>query len=136
MRADKDIDYDDAGVADNETLLRLLCSPLFYDEATGQVNADTFDLRMLGRQQKLPEHYVSIGRECKFSNAQEKLHYLQFGYVKNSAPYHIGMYYAESDEKYFKGPLPKNNPEILMMLTDLAAMIEDNIQKAPPRDKD
>jgi hypothetical protein len=169
MRSDKSIDYDAPSIGDKETLIRLLCSPLYYDEATGQVSIDAFDLRMLGRKQNQPEHYASLGREKFFANKEERQHYLQVGYtvwddkewdsnryygygtflaceakaissrielwpLKGSAPYHIGLFYTASEDAYYKGPLPKDDTEILFMLSELAEMIEDNIEKAPERE--
>lgn len=170
MRRDKRIDYSADHITDDEVIIRLLCSPLYYDETTGQVNIDAFDLRMMGRLQDQPEHFASIGRENKFQDDDEKQRYLQFGYavwddkewnhnryygygtllasqaravsrkielwpLVGSPAYHAGIFYADSDDDYFKGPLPKNDPEILEMLSGLAALIEDNIHVAPSRDK-
>ena len=166
MRTDKKIDYLSERIADDEVLLRLLCSPLYYDETTGQVNVDAFDLRMMGRTQDQPEHFASVGRDSKFKDDEERQHYIQLGYsiwndkdwesntyygygtfvagearainnrielwpLQNSAPYHIGLFYAASCDEYFKGPLPKEDPEILAMLSDLAELIEKTIQKVP-----
>lgn len=168
MRTHKKIDYAANTIEDSEHLLRLLCSPLYYDETTGQVNVDAFDLRMMGRLQDQPEHFASIGRDDLFNDDNERQNYLQFGYavwddkgwnpnyyygygtfkagdarrvsnriefwpLKRSATYHIGLFYAKSEEEYFKGPLPKDEPEILIMLSELAALIEKTIQKAPER---
>ena len=58
MRRDKKIDYSAESIADDEVIMRLLCSPLYYDETTGQVNIDAFDLRMMGRLQDQPEHFA------------------------------------------------------------------------------
>jgi len=170
MRVDKKIDYAERIVEDSEHLLRMLCSPLYYDEATGQVNLDAFDLRMMGRLQDQPERFASVGRDGQFHDDNERQHYLQFGYtvwddkdwnpnhyygygtfkagdaravsnriefwpLKGSAAYHVGLFYAKSEDEYFKGPLPKEDPEILLMLSGLASLIEDTIQKAPERNK-
>ena len=71
-----------------------------------------------------------VGRAKTISNR------IEIWPLKNSAAYHVGMCYAESDETYFKGPLPKDNPEILLMLSELSEMIEDSIIKAPIREED
>lgn len=34
MRTSDEIDYNEGKVSDEETLIRLLCSPLFYNEQT------------------------------------------------------------------------------------------------------
>ena len=164
MRTDKKIDYSASSVTNDEVLIRLLCSPLYYDEVTGQVSIDAFDLRMMGQKGNQPEHFASIGRDSNFVDNTERLHYLQAGYsvwdgkewnpnsylffagqvkaiskrielwpLKQSAAYHIGLFYAASEDTFFKEPLPKDNPEILLMLSELAELIEDNIHKAPPR---
>ena len=62
MRTTPEIDYDADKIGSEETLIRLLCSPLFYNEQTKQVNIDAFDLRMLGKR---PETYVSLGRKSE-----------------------------------------------------------------------
>lgn len=168
MRTDKAIDYQAPAIVDNEVLIRLLCSPLYYDETTGQINVDAFDLRMLGRLQNQPEHYASIGRDMKFANDDERQRFLQGGYaiwddkdwnpnsyfghciihagearavsdriefwpLKGGADYHIGLFYAKSFAQYFKGPLPKEKPEILAMLAELAELAEANVFKAQSR---
>ena len=77
MRTDHEIDYDAEKVGKKEMLIRLLCSPLYYDEQTCQVNIDAFDLRMLG---KSPETYVSIGRKSKLETEEKFKNFIEKGY--------------------------------------------------------
>jgi hypothetical protein len=39
------------------------------------------------------------------------------------------MFYAKNDSEYYAGTLPKNNPEILEMLYDLAQMLSKRVTK-------
>ncbi|MBO4772721.1 MAG: hypothetical protein J5595_09295 [Bacteroidales bacterium] len=159
MRTSDEIDYNEGKVSDEETLIRLLCSPLFYNEQTHQVNLDAFDLRMLGKR---PETYVSLGRkkfldtEAQFNtflqkgfqiwNPKKKDKYYGYGEfmcaealsispkieinpLKGNDQSHIGMFYAKDENQYYSGPLPKHDPEILEMLSDLAAMLSDKVVK-------
>jgi len=159
MRTSTDIDYDADKIDIEETLIRLLCSPLYYNEQTKQVNIDAFDLRMLG---KYPETYVSLGRESKLEFKDQFKHFLEKGYqiwnakkknkyfgygefecsqavsisskieinpLKGNDKAHVGMFYAKNDSEYYAGPLPKNNPEILEMLYDLAQMLSKRVTK-------
>lgn len=157
------IDKSAAIVENNEILLRLLCSPQFYDEQQGIVNIDVFDLRMLGSNGDIPEEYVSLGRNKYLNSPEEFKKYLLLGNIikwppnepKNkfyghgsflcqdarevhnmieihpllkSKEYHIGLFYAKSENEYYRGPLPKDsNLEILEMLMDLADLL--SVQK-------
>lgn len=56
----KQIDSTAESIKNEETLVRLLCSPSYYDEKTGLVNPDAFDLRILPSGK--PEEYVSLQR--------------------------------------------------------------------------
>lgn len=49
------------------------------------------------------------------------------------AAQHIGMFFAKDEDEYFKGPLPKENPDILEMLSDLSDLINDSVVVAPVR---
>ena len=159
MRTSDEIDYNGEKVLDDETLIRLLCSPLFYNEQTHQVNLDAFDLRMLGKR---PETYVSLGRKKEFDTETQFNTFLQKGFLiwnpkkkdkyygygeflctdalsvskrieinplKGNDKSHIGMFYAKDENNYYSGPLPKNDPEILEMLSDLAAILSDKVVK-------
>lgn len=159
MRTSDEIDYNEGKVTDEETLIRLLCSPLFYNEQTHQVNIDAFDLRMLGKH---PETYVSLGRKKELGTEAQFNKFLQKGYqiwntkkkdkyygygefacaealsispkieinpLKGNDKSHIGMFYAKDENNYYSGPLPKSDPEILEMLADLAAMLSDRVVK-------
>lgn len=159
MRTTPEIDYDADKIGSEETLIRLLCSPLFYNEQTKQVNIDAFDLRMLGKR---PETYVSLGRKSKFIDEDQYKQFLEKGFriwnakktdkyygygefqcsqaltisnaieihpLKGDDKAHVGMFYAKNDSEYFAGPLPKNNPEILEMLYDLAQMLSNKVTK-------
>lgn len=66
------IDRDADAIGEEETLIRLLCSPLYYDAVLGIVNIDAFDLRMLGSLRNIPEQFVSLGRK-KFLDSEKKL---------------------------------------------------------------
>lgn len=78
MRTSPEIDYDADKIGSEETLIRLLCSPLYYNEQTKQVNIDAFDLRMIGKR---PESYVSLGRKSKFIDEDKKKNFLKRGSV-------------------------------------------------------
>ena len=67
-------------IKDDETLIRLLCSPLFYNKETNIVNIDAFDLRMF-KSGKL-EKYVSLARPSCFESEDALSKYLsEKGYV-------------------------------------------------------
>ena len=66
-------------VSDDETLIRLLCSPQYYDEEQGIVNPDAFDLRMLGKNKDKPEPFVSLGRKVFLATKEQMDDYLSFG---------------------------------------------------------
>lgn len=68
------IDPNALPVNDDETLIRLLCSPLYYDAENDLVNNDAFDLRIL-KSGKL-ETYVSLARLKMFSSQDEINQYL------------------------------------------------------------
>ena len=72
------IDSEALAVEDDERLVRLLCSPLYYDRQTGMVSPDAFDLRILGKNKDKPESYVSLGRML-YLDSKEKFD----GYVAN-----------------------------------------------------
>ncbi len=159
MRTTPEIDYDADKIGSEETLIRLLCSPLFYNEQTKQVNIDAFDLRMLGKR---PETYVSLGRKSELLDEDKYKQFIEKGFriwnskktdkyygygefqssqalsisdaieinpLKGDDKAHVGMFYAKNDKEYFAGPLPKNNPEILEMLYDLAQMLSNKVTK-------
>ena len=159
MRTSPEIDYDADKIGNEETLIRLLCSPLYYNEQTKQVNIDAFDLRMLGKR---PETYVSLGRESELATEDKYKQFIEKGFriwnpkktdkyygygefrcsqalsindaieinpLKGDDKAHVGMFYAKNDDEYFAGPLPKNNPEILEMLYDLAQMLSNKVTK-------
>lgn len=159
MRTSPEIDYDADKIGSEETLIRLLCSPLYYNEQTKQVNIDAFDLRMLGKR---PETYVSLGRKSELLDEGKYKQFIEKGFriwnskktdkyygygefqcsqalstsdtieinpLKGEDKSHIGMFYAKNDDEYFAGPLPKNNPEILEMLYDLAQMLSNKVTK-------
>ncbi len=159
MRTTPEIDYDADKIGSEETLIRLLCSPLFYNEQTKQVNIDAFDLRMLGKR---PETYISLGRKSELLDEDKYKQFIEKGFriwnskktdkyygygefqcsqalsisdaieinpLKGDDKAHVGMFYAKNDKEYFAGPLPKNNPEILEMLYDLAQMLSNKVTK-------
>lgn len=165
----KQIDYTGEGVLGSELLVRLLCSPLYYNTTTNQVNPDVFDLRMLGPKRDNKETYVSLIRKEKCIDEAEFYSVLEVGYdiwdkkswennsyygygtfvcqdalsVKDiieiwplvrSKEHHVGLFYAKSNDEYYEGPLPKDDPEILEMLVDLSDLIANSIEKAPERE--
>jgi hypothetical protein len=80
MRQNNKIDYTAEPIGEEEFMIRLLCSPLYYDKATHIVSAEAFNLRMMGREANTPEQYASLGRK-KVLEAEETLDgYLQVGY--------------------------------------------------------
>lgn len=143
-------------IENSETLLRLLCSPQYYDETLDIVNPDAFDLRILPSGH--PEDFVSLGRKI-YLDTKEKLNdYIDLGHrikwpsfnppnqytafgefncedarevhpmvdiktLKKGPSWHVGLYYAKSDGGHYTGPLPKTDPEILEMLSDLADLL-------------
>lgn len=44
---------------------------------------------------------------------------------------HTGVFYRDTEDSYFRGPLPIGIPEILEMLSDLASLITDSVVVAP-----
>lgn len=50
------------------------------------------------------------------------------------ATQHLGMFYAKSEDEYYKGPLPKGQLEIFEMLSDLAGLISGTVSIAPARE--
>ena len=167
MRTSKKIDYDAEAIGDGETMIRLLCSPLYYDRETHIVSAEAFNLRMMGRNQTEHEQYASLGRKPVLEEEGHLEDYLQLGYqvwdnkeweVNEYAGYgtfvcdearkvkpsrieinplvggnkgHVGLFYVKSDEEYFKGPLPKDQAEILEMLGELSRLIANTIVETP-----
>ncbi|MCQ2082450.1 MAG: hypothetical protein MJZ11_12400 [Lachnospiraceae bacterium] len=142
-------------ICSEESLIRLLCSPWYYDENKKCVNPDAFDLRVL---QSGLEEFVSLGRFTGFENETDIKEFLfglgpkiwkkdnsnsYWGYgtfkcgdalevndkieihpLQNSKSHHVGMFYKKSDNEYYRGPLPKDDIEILEMLSDLADLLE------------
>lgn len=162
MRTHKEIDTSTGCVDGTVSLIRLLCTPLYYNEMTRQVNPDAFDLRLTGKNHDQKETFVSLIRRDKFDDDESFLSALEVGYViwdkkpwetnryygygtfvcqealavndmieiwplLQSKEYHVGMFYAKSDDEYYSGPLPKDNPDILEMLSDLADLISDTV---------
>lgn len=141
----------------NEQLIRLLCSPSFYDKEKNQINPDTFDLRKL--PSGTPEEYVSLGRVKYFETPEKKANYINLGIkihwpngntfsaygefncedarevhemieispLKSDNKSHVGLFYANPKGGYYKGPLPKTDPEILEVLMDLADLLKITI---------
>lgn len=143
-------------IDNTETLLRLLCSPQFYNEVLDIVNPDAFDLRMLPSGQ--PEDYVSLGRKIYLDTEEEFNKYIQLGHrikwpafnppnqytaygafnyedarevhqmveiktLEKGPAWHVGLYYTKPNGEHYTGPLPKTDPEILEMLSDLADLL-------------
>lgn len=55
-----EISYSKPLICEDEIIARLLSSPLFYDEQTGQVNMEAFNLRTFSNGEK--ESYLSLSR--------------------------------------------------------------------------
>ena len=139
-----------------ETLLRLLCSPQYYNEELNIVNPDAFDLRMLPSGK--PESFVSLGRkkylatdeefnkyidlgrrihwpvstpanqftaygEFNCEDAREVHQMIQIKALDKSNAWHIGLYYYKQNDECYEGPLPKTDPGILEMLSDLSDLL-------------
>lgn len=64
-------------IENSETLLRLLCSPQYYNEELNIVNPDAFDLRMLPSGK--PESFVSLGRKKYLVTDEEFNKYIDLG---------------------------------------------------------
>lgn len=152
-------------IGNEETLLRLLCSPSYYNEEHNIVNADTFDLRVL--KSGALEEYVSLARLSCFASQEEYKEYLSsFGYkmwddradveehyygygifncadarevhqmveinpLSKGKKSHVGLFYKAPQGGYYCGPLPKDNVEVLEMLSDLADLL--SVTVAPSR---
>lgn len=148
------IDNQGDPVLDEEVLMRLLCSPKFYDSVTGLVNPDAFDLRIFGNMEM--EEYVSLFLKNKSIENGILEEHIQFGYkvswpeansysgygkfrcgdarevhsmveinpVKGKDKTHVGLFYRKSPTEYYLGPLPKDNPEVLQTLCGLADLLE------------
>lgn len=160
----KIIDWETDSIGDDETLVRLLCSPLYFNEELKTVNADAFDLRVLKSGKN--EEYVSLARIQAFEGEEKFDEYLAtrgykiwddkadenyyYGYgtfnCKDAKEVHsmieinpllckdkshIGLFYKHPSGGYYLGPLPKTNPEILEVLSDLADLLK--VKKAPKR---
>lgn len=95
MKSDKKIDPQGIPVEGDETLIRLLCSPLQYDKETRQVSIDAFDLRMMGKDHDNPEHFASLGRTSAIDGEDEMEEYLQKGYfIWNDKEWEENEYYG------------------------------------------
>ncbi|MBR5972921.1 MAG: hypothetical protein IK017_09775 [Paludibacteraceae bacterium] len=161
----KDIDAAAHPIEGEETLARLLCSPLYFNEKSKKTNPDAFDLRILPSGSL--EEYVSLARIQKFVSDEEFNEYLAttgykiwddkqndnnkyYGYGlfnckearevhemieinpltgKNKS--HVGLFYKHSSGGYYCGPLPKTDPTILEVLSDMADLLD--VRKAPDR---
>lgn len=54
--------------------------------------------------------------------------------IKGNDPKHAGVFYVKSDTEYYRGPLPKDDDNILEVLTDLSALLVD-VVLAPQRNE-
>lgn len=70
-----EIDRNSDLIDDEERLLRLLCSPKYFNKELNLVNADAFDLRTL-RDGEL-EEYVSLARIKAFRSEEKFEKYLE-----------------------------------------------------------
>lgn len=57
---DCEISFSKPLICEDEIIARLLSSPLFYDEETGQINMEAFNLRTYSNGEK--ESYLSLSR--------------------------------------------------------------------------
>ena len=95
MREEDFIDNSAAAIEGKEELIRLLCSPLYYDEETQQVNVDAFDLRIFRKKGVLvPESYVSLGRMRMMADEKALNDYLQLGYIIWKDKHKVNDYYS------------------------------------------
>lgn len=161
----KCIDSTADSIGNEETLLRLLCSPSYYDEENNIVNVDAFDLRVLKGGSL--EEYVSLARLSCFGSDEEYQQYLStigyglwddkedsedhyYGYgifncvdarevhqmveinpLVRGKKSHVGLFYKAPGGGYYCGPLPKDNVEVLEVLSDLADLL--SVTVAPDR---
>lgn len=80
MRQSKEIDYKAEHIGGEEHMIRLLCSPLYYDKDTHIVSAEAFNLRLLGKDKSKPETYASLGRRKLLEEEGILDDFLQRGY--------------------------------------------------------
>ncbi len=168
MRRCKSIDYSpENSIPDSELLVRLLCTPLYYNKETQQVNPDAFDLRLLGADKSKGEEYVSLISKINCDDSTFESELLQLGYkiwdsksnesnrycgygsflcgiargisdkieimpLNGPNERHRGLFYVKNDDEYYKGPLPKDDPKIVNMLSLLAEMLEDGLTIVEP----
>lgn len=79
-RNNKHIDHHANPLAKEEMMIRLLCSPLYYDKTTRIVSAEAFNLRMMGRKKTEPEQFASLGHKEQLEAAGKLEDYYQLGY--------------------------------------------------------
>lgn len=75
-------------------------------------------------------HYYGYG-VFNCGDAREVHEMIEIKPLSNSAPTHVGLFYKKSDGSYYCGPLPKTDPDILEVLSDLASLLK--VSKAPER---
>jgi hypothetical protein len=80
MRNCKEIDYKAEPIKKGDLLIRLLCSPLYYDKITHIVSAEAFNLRMMGKDKTVKEQYASLGHKENLEKEGKCEGFLQIGY--------------------------------------------------------
>ena len=80
-----------------------------------------------------PNHYIGYGNFI-CSDAREVHEMIEIYPLIKGSDTHIGLFYRHPKGGYYCGPLPKTDPEILEMLTDLADLLE--VTKIAPKAND
>jgi len=80
MRTSSKIDNSASPVMGGDLLIRLLCSPLYYDKETHIVSAEAFNLRMMGKDKTDKEQFASLGHKGNLDAEGKYNDYLQLGY--------------------------------------------------------
>ena len=71
-----------------------------------------------------PQNVFSAYGKFMCSDAIEVHDMVEIHPLVKSKLYHIGLFYNKMDGSYYKGPLPKTNPDVLEVLGDLASLLE------------
>ncbi len=147
---DCDISFSKPLIDEDESIARLLSSPLFYDETTKQVNIDAFNLRTFSNGEK--ETYLSLARlnyinkkhldkKGKYIFKKSESKYIGYGTfqpknlhsieatrifpVKSGNDEHCGLFYF-IDRKQQSGDLI-DKPELFHTLKKLCRLLSRNL---------
>lgn len=137
-------------ICEDEIIARLLSSPLFYDEETGQINMEAFNLRTYSNGEK--ESYLSLSRlsfidkkhldkKGKYIFKKTEGKYVGYGTfqpkdifpikevrifpVKTGSKEHCGLFYF-TNRKLQKGDLTEH-PEMFHILKKLSRILMNNL---------